>query len=67
MNGEAVIQCENSRDAGREVLKILQSGDVVYLKGSQGMRMERAVKMLLADHIDPHQHLVRQEEEWLKR
>ena len=67
MNGEAVIQCENSRDAGREVLKILQAGDVVYLKGSQGMRMERAVKMLLADHIDPHQHLVRQEEEWLKR
>ena len=65
--GESVIQCENSRDAGREVLKILQPGDMVYLKGSQGIRMERAVKMLLADHLDPSINLVRQDEEWLKR
>ena len=67
MSGEIVVQCENARDAGREVLKVLKAGDVIYIKGSQGMRLERAVKMLLADHLDPHTHLVRQEEEWLKR
>lgn len=67
MRDENVVQCDNARDAGREVLKILKGGDVVYVKGSQGMRLERAVKMLLADHIDPNLNLVRQEEEWLKR
>lgn len=62
-----VVQCDNARDAAREVLNILKEGDVVYVKGSQGMRLERAVKMLLADHVDPVENLVRQEEEWLKR
>ena len=62
-----VVECDNARDAAREVLNILKEGDVVYVKGSQGMRLERAVKMLIADHIDPTTNLVRQEEEWLKR
>jgi hypothetical protein len=45
----------------------MMTGDVVYLKGSQGMRMERTVKMLMAEPERASELLVRQEEEWQKR
>jgi hypothetical protein len=37
------------------------------MKGSQGVRMERAVKMILAETHNPHKYLVRQEKQWLLR
>ncbi len=58
---------DTSIDAARYVLTVMSHGDVIYIKGSQSMRMERAVKMLLSDAVDSKTHLVRQEEEWLKR
>jgi hypothetical protein len=39
----------------------------VYLKGSQSMRMERAVKMILSETYDASKVLVRQDSEWLQR
>lgn len=62
-----IMQCETSLEAGKELVQILQEGDVVYVKGSQGMRMEHAVKMILAETHDSKQVLVRQESEWSKR
>lgn len=62
-----VLKCENSTEAAKEIAKIIDSGDLVYIKGSQGVRMERVTKMLIAEHVDASEHLPRQEEEWLKR
>jgi UDP-N-acetylmuramoyl-tripeptide--D-alanyl-D-alanine ligase len=67
MADENIMQCETSIDAGKELVQILRSGDVVYMKGSQGVRMERAVKMILAETHNPHKYLVRQEKQWLQR
>ena len=67
MKDEHILQCDSSVDAGHELVKMLKAGDVVYLKGSQGMRMERAVKMILASSHDPMAVLVRQEKHWEKR
>lgn len=67
MLDENIMQCDSSIDAGKELVKILRPGDVVYLKGSQGIRMERAVKMILADMHRPEETLVRQETEWQER
>ncbi|MDQ5927619.1 MAG: hypothetical protein QG633_57 [Patescibacteria group bacterium] len=46
--------------------KELASGDVLLVKGSQSMRLEKVVKGLLGDQRDV-KHLVRQDAEWSKR
>jgi UDP-N-acetylmuramoyl-tripeptide--D-alanyl-D-alanine ligase len=67
MLDENIMQCDTSIDAGKELVQILKEGDVVYMKGSQGVRMEHAVKMILAETHDPRHYLVRQERQWLLR
>lgn len=67
MKDENIMQCDNSILAGKELLNIVDKGDVIYIKGSQGMRMERVVKMLLKEEHDPKKLLVRQEKEWENR
>jgi UDP-N-acetylmuramoyl-tripeptide--D-alanyl-D-alanine ligase len=67
MQDDNIMQCDTSIDAGKELVQVLRTGDVVYMKGSQGVRMERAVKMILAETHDPHKYLVRQERQWLSR
>ncbi len=67
MKDGTIIECDKSIDAGKELVKILKEGDVVYVKGSQSMRMERAVKMILAETHASHEVLVRQEKEWQRR
>lgn len=67
MLDDNIMECDTSLDAGKELVQVLGEGDVVYMKGSQGIRMERAVKMILASTHDPKQVLVRQEKEWERR
>lgn len=67
MDEMSIMECDTAIDAGKELVKILQPGDVVYLKGSQGMRIERAVSMILAEHHSPKSVLVRQEKEWSQK
>ncbi len=67
MLDDNIMQCDTAIDAGKELVQVLGPNDVVYMKGSQGIRMERAVKMILAETHNPKKVLVRQESEWLKR
>ena len=67
MLDENIMQCDTSIDAGKELVQVIGPNDIIYVKGSQGVRMERAVKMILAETHDPKQVLVRQEKEWERR
>lgn len=67
MSDDAIMECDTSIDAGKELVKIIGKGDVIYVKGSQSMRMERAIKMILAETHNPSSVLVRQEDEWLQK
>lgn len=53
--------------AGTELLRELQPGDVVLIKGSQSMRMERTVHTLMAEPERAEELLVRMDEEWRMR
>jgi len=54
-----------SRRVGQELGKELRDGDVVLVKGSQSMRMERTVEDLMAEPERAWELLVRQDPEWL--
>ncbi len=57
---------ENSILAGEFLKTFLRQGDVVLVKGSESMRMERAVERILQNAEDK-KLLVRQEKEWISR
>jgi len=80
MNGENVYETTNSIEAGRTLLNILEAlveddykkgkvesnigGHIIFIKGSQGSRMEKVVKMILSKNHNPQTDLVRQDEAW---
>ena len=56
-----------AHEAGRVIRAMLEEGDVVLVKGSQsGIRLERAVKEILANPKEARSVLVRQEDHWLE-
>ncbi|MFA5936341.1 MAG: Mur ligase family protein [Candidatus Paceibacterota bacterium] len=57
----------NSFEAGEFLKTFIQKGDFILIKGSQGMRMERAVEAILEDKKNKENLLVRQDEEWKKK
>lgn len=58
---------EDAREAGKFLQSIIQDGDVVLIKGSQSLRMERVVEEIMLHPEDKSNLLVRQEKEWLKK
>ncbi len=66
MDTQCIFSYTDSLEVVEPLEAMLEEGDVLLVKGSQSIRMERIVRPLLADFADV-QHLVRQENEWLKR
>ncbi len=58
---------DDSIQAGETAAKLIDTGDVVYIKGSQGMRMEKTVEKIMQEKHKKEELLVRQEKEWLER
>ncbi len=67
MNPDAIFECERGADAASRIVSLIEPGDVVLVKGSQSMRMERIVKSLMAEPAKAKELLVRQDPDWLLR
>lgn len=67
LNEGKIFQFDEAREAGAFLENILAPGDVVLVKGSQGVRMERFVEEVMAHPEDKEKLLVRQDLEWRKR
>lgn len=64
MKIENIFEFLDSREAGNFMKTFVQKRDIVLVKGSQGMRMERVVEEILLDQKNKEDLLVRQDEEW---
>lgn len=60
-------ESDESARAGEELKLELRKGDIVLVKGSQGVRMERAVYHLMAEPARAPELLIRQDDEWLNK
>lgn len=52
---------------GEQLAASLREGDIVLLKGSQAMRLEKAVEMVMADPSSSEELLCRQSAEWKRK
>jgi len=67
MSDDNIFQFERAEQVGAELARRLNDGDCVLLKGSQSIRLERAIALILKNPLEAEHLLVRQEEEWLGR
>lgn len=67
MPESSVFTFPDSREAGLFIQERLKQGDVVLIKGSQGARMERIAKELMAHPDKAEEQLVRHSKDWLAR
>jgi UDP-N-acetylmuramoyl-tripeptide--D-alanyl-D-alanine ligase len=67
MNPKNIFEFLNSREAGEFLKTFIEKKDIVFVKGSQGMRMERTVEAILKDQKNKSKFLVRQDKEWLEK
>lgn len=59
-----IFHFDNPMDAGKKLQEIMKEGDLVLVKGSQGMRMEKVVEEIMAEPQKAEAILCRQDTEW---
>ncbi len=64
MSEKNIIQYDESERAGRELQNFIQPGDLLLIKGSQGMRMEKIVLDIMREPENAEKLLVRQSRAW---
>jgi UDP-N-acetylmuramoyl-tripeptide--D-alanyl-D-alanine ligase len=62
---ENVLSFSSVEEAKDKILDLIKTGDVVLVKGSQGMRLEKIVEEIMAEPDRKGELLVRQSQKWL--
>jgi len=63
-SSDNIFEFSTSQEAGKPLQEMIQEGDLILIKGSQGMRMEKIVEEIMFHPEDKEKLLVRQEKEW---
>lgn len=63
---ERIVEFADPLSAGAYIRQELRKGDIVLVKGSQGMRMEKVSEKILAEGENAQELLCRQSESWKK-
>ena len=64
MNEDRIYAFDDSLAAGKFIQDKIEAGDLLLVKGSQGIRMEKIVKEIMAEPAKASELLIRQGEEW---
>jgi UDP-N-acetylmuramoyl-tripeptide--D-alanyl-D-alanine ligase len=64
MSEKSILQYENVDRAGRELQNLIKAGDIILVKASQGVRLEKVVEEVMAEPEKAEQLLVRQDAAW---
>lgn len=67
MSEKEIYTFDTSHEAKEKVKELLGDGDIVLVKGSQGMRTERIVEAIMREPLRAKELLARQEKEWKER
>ncbi|MEK7650533.1 MAG: UDP-N-acetylmuramoyl-tripeptide--D-alanyl-D-alanine ligase [Patescibacteria group bacterium] len=67
MGKKNVYHFDDSRQAGEFLQNFIAPADVILVKGSQSLRMERVVEEIMAQPEEKSKLLVRQDENWSRR
>jgi UDP-N-acetylmuramoyl-tripeptide--D-alanyl-D-alanine ligase len=67
LSKENIFYFASSEEAGRVLQDLMREGDIILVKGSQGIRMEKIVKEIMAEPERAAELLVRQEESWQRK
>lgn len=67
MREEVVLHFDTSSDAGAYIQNLIKEGDIILVKGSQSIRMEKIVEEIMAVPDKKAELLVRQDKEWQNR
>ena len=67
MPKEKIFHFASSEEAGRLLQDLMEERDVILVKGSQGIRMEKVVKEVMAEPEKAKELLIRQEQSWNKK
>ncbi len=62
-----IFEFSTSEEAAKPLQEIMQEGDLILIKGSQAMRMEKIVEEIMLHPENKEKLLVRQEKEWSRR
>lgn len=66
-NEKKMAHFDDAASAGQHLKKMIKSGDIIFAKGSQSIRLEKVVEAIMAHPEDKEKLLVRQEQEWKRR
>lgn len=67
MKNDDIFSFANSEEAKKFVQSRIRKGDVILVKGSQGVRMEKIVYEIMAEPLRAKELLVRHDEDWLNK
>jgi UDP-N-acetylmuramoyl-tripeptide--D-alanyl-D-alanine ligase len=64
MDKDSVFHYKDYKNVSELALNFLKPGNIILVKGSQGVRLEKVVAELISDDLNRTELLVRQEEVW---